>query len=616
VFSLTASDLVAATWKRALAPDPLLSVAAWADRHRALSSVASAEPGRWSTARTPYLEEVMEALSPSSRCERVVLMAGAQVGKTECGLNWVGFVIHHAPGPMLLVQPTVEAMKRVSRQRIDALIEATPVLAERVRDPRSRDSGNTLLMKEFPGGVLVMTGANSAVGLRSMPVRYLFLDEVDGYPGDVDDEGDPVGLAIQRTVTFRRRKVYLCSTPTLKGLSRIEKAYLESDQRVYEVPCDGCGRASPIRWADIVWPEGRPEAAAWRCPYCETLHSEWRKPALLAAGQWRPTAKGDGRTAGFHLSSLYSPWLSWGEIARDFLASKDDPARLKVWVNTKLAETWQDDLGDGVDPTGLMSRREAFDLDPIPREVAILTCGVDVQSDRLELELVGWGRDEESWSLDYKVLWGDPSAPKAWEELDAYLSQRFRHATLAQGLTIEAVCIDTGGHHTLSAYDFCRGKTGRRIFAIKGAAGNRPIWPRRPGKANKGRLPLFTIGVDAAKETIHARLAKAPPGPGTMHFPASRDLAYFEQLTAERCVTRYVKGHPKREWIKDRHQRNEALDCRVYAYAALHTLIAMGLSLNARAEAIPDAPLEQQQEGLRTATSQPMRRRVIRSTYL
>ncbi len=236
------SSLARAAWKRALAPDPPLSVASWADRHRILSSVASAEPGRWSTARTPYLREVMEALSPSSPIERVVLMAGAQVGKTECGLNWVGFVIHHAPGPMLLVEPSLETTKRVSRQRLDALIEATPELAERVKDPRSRDSGNTLLMKEFPGGVLILTGANSAVGLRSMPVRYLFLDEVDAYPGDVQGEGDPVELAMQRTVTFRRRKIYLCSTPTLKGLSRTKTFSLPATSPMTSAAC-----SSPVR---------------------------------------------------------------------------------------------------------------------------------------------------------------------------------------------------------------------------------------------------------------------------------------------------------------------------------------------------------------------------------
>ncbi|MEA1052349.1 phage terminase large subunit family protein [Lamprobacter modestohalophilus] len=246
----TADVVISRAWETGLAPDPALSLAAWADAHRVLTSVTSAEPGRWRTARTPYLAAVMDALSPAQRAERVVLMAGAQIGKTETGLNWVGYVIHRAPGPMLLVQPTVETAKRVSKQRLDALIESVPALGERVKDPRSRDSGNTQLMKEFPGGVLILTGANSAVGLRSMPVRYLFLDEVDGYPGDAANEGDPVALAIQRTATFSNRKIYLCSTPTIKGFSRIEAAYLESDQRRFLLPCDHCGEFSARRWQD------------------------------------------------------------------------------------------------------------------------------------------------------------------------------------------------------------------------------------------------------------------------------------------------------------------------------------------------------------------------------
>ena len=309
-------------WHEGLTPDPLLSVSAWADQHRMLSSKASAEPGRWRTARTPYLREIMDALSPASPIERVVFMKGAQVGGTEAGSCFIGYVIHHAPGPMMAVWPTVETAKRASKQRIDPLIEESPVLAALIAPARSRDAGNTILAKEFRGGVLVMTGANSAVGLRSMPVRYLFLDEVDGYPGDADGEGDPVALAVQRAATFVNRKVYLCSTPTLKGFSRIEAAYLESDQRVFEVPCDHCGAYSQIQWRDIRWPKDKMADAAWHCPQCEGIHPEYRKPALLANGRWMAKAEGDGKTVGFHLSSLYSPWLTWGEIAQEHHAPR------------------------------------------------------------------------------------------------------------------------------------------------------------------------------------------------------------------------------------------------------------------------------------------------------
>ncbi len=614
---LEANDAV---WRQGLAPDPKLSVNAWADKHRVLSSVAASEPGQWSTQRTPYLKEIMEVLSAQDRTERVVFMKGAQLGGTETGLNWLGYVVHHAPGPMLMVQPTVETAKRVSKQRVDSLIECCPAIAEKIKSPRARDSGNTVLMKEFPGGVLIITGANSAVGLRSMPVRFLFLDEVDGYPGDAGGEGDPVALAMQRAVTFINRKVFMVSTPTVKGFSRIETAYQESDQRVFVVPCDHCGAFSQILWRDIRWPEGRIQEAAWHCPECGGLHPEYRKPVLLAKGYWQAKAIGDGRTAGFHLSSLYSPWVGWAEIAEEHRDAKNDPVRLKVWVNTKLAETWEERDGERMDEDALMARREQYGP-AIPAEVAVLTCGVDVQDDRLEIELVGWGRDEESWSCDYKILWGDPSTPELWQELEQYLTATFEHETLAHGLTIQAACLDTGGHHTQAAYAFCRGRERQRIWAIKGLSGKRPIWPKRPTKAAKGKVNLFGIGVDAAKEAVFARLKKPEHGAGFCHFPLDRDAAYFEQLTAERLRTRYVKGFAQQYWWKPDGRRNEALDCRVYAYAALHGLLSMGLNLNRRADALPAIPANREcrKDVLVTAgaaTPTARRRRAISSTYL
>ena len=609
-------------WFEGLSPAPDLTVDEWADRHRVLSSVASAEPGQWSTSRTPYLREIMRELSAKSRTEKVVFMKGAQLGGTEVGLNWIGYVVQHVPGPMLMVQPTVETAKRVSKQRVDALIEACPELSQRISDPRSRDSGNTIMMKEFPGGVLMLTGANSAVGLRSMPVRFLFLDEVDGYPADAAGEGDPVGLAIQRSATFSNRKIFMCSTPTVKDASRIEAAYEESDKRIFLVPCDGCGAFQQILWKDIRWPEGKPQDAAWVCPECGTVHYEFRKPSLLARGRWTPMAESSAHTAGFHLSSLYSPWLSWAEIAEEHLAAKDDPVRLKVWVNTKLAETWEDRDGETIDEARLMERREHYGP-AVPATVAVLTAGVDVQDNRLEIEVVGWGRDEESWSCDYRIIWGDPSAPQVWDDLEEYLSQSFRHESLPDGISVMGTCLDTGGHHTQSAYAFCAGKERKRIWAVKGVStangSARPIWPKRPTKAAKGKVSLFTIGVDAAKEAIYGRLKVMEPGAGYCHFPMDRDLAYFEQMTAERLRTKYSSGFPRRYWWKPDGKRNEALDCRVYAYAALHGLFSMGLNLNRRADALPP-PMESGKapETKKPAKSiaAPHRRRVIGSKYL
>jgi len=594
-------------WRRGLRPEPALSVSEWADRHRVLPPT-SPEPGPWRTERTPYLREIMDCLSATSPVERVVLMAGSQLGKTEALLNSVGYCMAHAPGLMLLVMPSIDMIRRNTATRIDPMIEATPLLRDLVVPFRSKDGGNSIFRKRFPGGHLVMTGANSAAGLRSTPARYLFLDEVDAYPGDLDTEGDPVALAVQRTVNFARRKILMVSTPTIHLLSRIEQAFLESDRRRFWVPCPHCGALQTLKWAQMRWPANDPGAACYLCEAKECSISEHLKPAMLVGGHWKAEAPGDGRTAGFHLSGLYSPWRSWGEGATEFLACKGDPVRLKPWVNGYLAESWEEDA-EGIDGDTLLGRREGT-WPRLPEGVALLTAGVDIQDDRIEIEIVGWGRDRESWSIDYRVLWGDPSAPAVWADLDTLLQLPWPHARALPPLQIKAAAIDTGGHHTLAVYRFCRARLGRRVFAIKGVSRpGDPIWPRRPSRNNKGRVPLFAVNVDAAKEAILARLKIETPGAGYCHFPAERDVEYFRQLTAERAVTRYDRGRPKRIWFKRDADRNEALDARVYAMAALHGLFSMGLHLNREAARVAAAPLMEAVET--TVSPRPVRRRPL-----
>ena len=579
-----ASD--SALWARTvlcegLRPDRAVPVSEWADHNRILPPT-SAEPGRWRTARTPYLREVMDMLSATSAVERVVLMKGIQIGATEAGLNWISYIIDHAPGIVMLVMPSLEAVRRNTGVRIDPLIESCPALRDKVVEPRSKEPGNSLFRKKFPGGELVMTGANSAVGLRSTPVRYLFMDEVDGFPGDADGEGDPVALACGRTTTYKgTRKIFMASTPTLKGYSRIEAAYLESDQRRYFVPCHQCGTRHTIEWADIRWPEGKRSEAAWVCPTCAHRHLEHTKPALLASGEWRPTAQGDGRTAGYHLSALYSPWLSWAEAAIEHGQVHRDPARLKVWVNTVLGESWEDRGGETVDENPLMARREDWGQ-RLPAPIRVLTAGVDVQGDRLEVQVVGWGRDEEAWVVDYRILWGDPSGPRLWADLDELLGTTYPHQRGIADLGIRAVAVDTGGHHTKMAYEFCRTRLARRVWAVKGKGGaGVPVWPRRPTRSNSGKIPLFIIGVDSVKDALFARLRLTEPGPGFVHFSQDRDAEYFRQLTSERVITRYSFGRPERQWaLRQEGARNESLDTMVYATAALHGLISMGLRIN------------------------------------
>lgn len=568
-------------------PDPELTVSEWADANRIMSSVSAAEPGPWRTSRTPYLQEIMDTLSPSHPAERVVFIKPAQIGGSEALLNLIGFLIAHSPGPAMLVQPTVDLAKRFSKQRLASLIDTTPSLRKLVSDPRERDSGNTILTKEFPGGVLVLTGANSAAGLRSMPARFILLDECDAYVPDVEGEGDPVDLAIRRSETFANRKVALISTPTVKGLSRIEAAYGESDQRRFYLPCPICAEFQTLKWSQVRWPEHQPALAFYLCEACNAELNDHDRLAMLIHGEWRADAIGDGVTVGFHLNGLYSPWTTWAKLANDFTRASKSPERLKTFVNTILGESWEAPNSVKIDEDSLLTRREAFGPE-IPASGALLTCGVDVQGDRLELEIVAWGRDEESWSAAYHVLYGDPARPEIWLELDGILLAEYPHEE-GFNMRIAATCVDSG-HHSSSVYRFCRERIRRRVFAVKGAAGERPIWPRKISQG-KDQSPLFVIGVDAAKEAIFARLKIEQPGPGYCHFSLERDLGYFEQLTAETCRIRYTKGFAHREWSMKPGTRNEALDVRAYSYAALHALIVSGVRLNQHADRVAAIPM-------------------------
>jgi phage terminase large subunit GpA-like protein len=580
--NLTAEEIYGAAAAAGARPDPLLTISQWADRYRWLSQRASAEHGRWRTERTPYLREIMDCLSPMSLIERTVFMKGAQIGGTECGNNWMGYIIHQAPGPMMAVQPTVEMAKRNSKQRIDPLIEESEVLRKLVRDPRSRDSGNTVLSKDFPGGVLVMTGANSAVGLRSMAARYLFLDEVDAYPGDVEGEGDPITLAMARTRTFARRKVFLVSTPKITGMSRIESAYEESDQRKYWVPCPTCREFQILKFAQLRWPKGDPQSAVYVCEHCGQEIRNHQKQSMLACGEWRAGAKGDGRTAGFHISSLYSPvgWFSWGDAAKQFEQAQKNPALLQVFVNTVLGETWTL-LGEAPEWQKLYDRREDYKVGLVPRGGLFLTAGADVQKDRIEVEIAAWGRGKESWSVDYRVFEGDTSRAAVWEKLTGLLNESF---TTESGLElpIMQLAVDSG-FATIEVYQWAR-RQGGRVLVIKGDSRTpsligsaSPVEVGPMGAKLKRGVRVWPVNSGMAKEELYRWLrqdrptdedvAKGIPFPsGYCHFPRYSE-EYFKQITAEQLVTKIVKGYRRHEWQKMR-ERNEALDCRVYARAA------------------------------------------------
>ena len=559
-----------------------LSVSEWADCHRVLSGKASAEPGPWRTDRTPYLKDVMNCLSVTSPVQRVVLMAGAQLGKTEGGANWLGYVIDHAPGPMLMVQPTVDMAKRLSKQRLETLINETPTLADKIAPARSRDSGNTMFSKEFPGGMMILTGANSATGLRSTPCRYIFLDEVDAFPSDVDGEGDPVTLAERRSTTFSRRKIFMTSTPTVKDFSRIESEYLLSDQRRFYVPCPCCEAMQWLKWPQLKWQDNEPSTVAYECEACCERFSESNKTRMLTAGEWRATAPGDGKTAGFHISSLYSPlgWKSWEEVVEDFLRAKGDAPRLKTWVNTVLGETWEEDYASKVSADGLLERCEHYKPAMVPEGGLALTVGVDVQDNRLAVSVWAWGRDEEGWLLDHQEIYGDPSRPELWKQLDEVALREWPHAS-GYKLRPDVVAIDSGGHFTAEVYQYARERGRQGVVAIKGQSqrGKPPIGKASKvdvnyqGKTLKRGALVYPVGGDTVKTTLFGRLKHNEPGPGFLHFHMKTTGEYFEQLTAEKQVLRYNRGgFPTREWVKKPSARNEALDCLVYAYAAVNLM--------------------------------------------
>jgi len=520
----------------------------------------------------------MDCLSSESPVQRVVMMFAAQTGKTEAGSNWLGYVIDHAPGPMLCVQPTVEMAKRLSKQRLESMISETPCLAEKIAPARARDSGNTMFSKEFSGGIMLLTGANSATGLRSAPCRYLFADEVDGFPADVDGEGDPVALAERRTTTFARRKILLTSTPTVKDFSRIEAEYLRSDQRRFYVPCPKCGAMEWLKWGQLKWDDRRPETVRYQCEHCGERFEELHKPAMLRAGEWRATAPaGNGRTAGFQLSGLYSPlgWCSWEQLVDDFLRAKGDAPALKAFVNTRLAETWEEDYAAKISAEGLIERRLAYRSGLCPEGVVLLTAGVDVQDNRLAVTVWGWGEGETGWMIWHQELMGDPTQTEVWGQLDQVLATEWDTES-GKALKVAQMAIDSGGHCTHEVYRYVRDRVAQGVVAIKGSSRrNSPAVGKGSkvdvnwrGKVLKRGVTLYQLGTDTIKTTLFGRL-RHNEKVGGLNFGMAADVEYFKQLTSERQALRYHRGFPIREWVKKAGDRNEALDCMVYAYAAM-----------------------------------------------
>lgn len=577
---------------RAWAPPAKLTVSEWADTYRKLSPEAAAEPGQWRTDRAPYQREIMDAVTDPD-IETIVIKSSSQIGKTEIELNIIGYYIHQDPCPIMVILPNMEPVAQDwSRDRLAPMIRDTVVLAERVGEQKN---GNSTYHKKFPGGQIVIAGANSPASLASRPIRILLCDEVDRFPASAGTEGDPIALAEKRTITYWNRKKIYVSTPTVEGASRIEKEYQKGTQEKWCIQCPCCGEYVFINFYGIKfqhkWISDKlPEVwdVKFQCPECyaEADEHTWKGQP----GKWIADNPQVKRIRSFHLNAFVSPWYSWTEIIKEWLEAKDDPVKLKVVKNTLFGECWEEKL-DVDDEDKLLERREKYEAD-LPDGVLLLTCGVDTQDDRLEFEIVGWGIGKESWGIEYGFIIGKPDDLSTWQMLDDRLKKVYRFAD-GRGLMIACTCIDSGGHFTTSVYRYCKQNEHRRIFAVKGQGGPGIPLIHKLSRNNKENALLIILGVDEGKTNIISALKVKEPGPRYCHYPDSDnrgyDRHYFQGLLSERQVPRKKNGIMRYTWEKiSVNARNEAFDTRNYAQAAMELLKPNFELLEKRLKELPE----------------------------
>jgi phage terminase large subunit GpA-like protein len=575
-----------------MAPPPALTISQWADQTIVLSREEASEPGPWRTARAPYLREMMDCLNDPN-IESAVYMVGSQLGKTACLKNVAFYFAHNDPSPCLIVMPTKDQVSQFSTERIATGIDASPKLKAIFGSQKSRAAGNTVLNKSFPGGYFAMVGANVPRDLASRSCRIVLASEVDGMNASVGVEGDPIALMTARATNFWNRKLVFESTPTNKGESVIERLEASGDQRRYFVPCPQCGEFQTLEFDQLKWP-GRDRTGELQkvsdcyyvCIHNGCVITEAEKPAMLRKGQWCKTNLNpvDAKCASFQLSTMYSPWFKWPEMAQQYLKAGKNDKLLKVFTNTRLGLTYEV-TGETADDESLLKRRIVYPA-RVPAGVLVLTCGVDVQGNRLEYEIVGWGLNEQSWSIDYGILRGDPAMPPLWQELDErVLKPRYRHTSGTQMRIASAFVDSSDGNHTKRIYWFCRPRQVRRIYACKGVPGpGQTLIRPRAQRTHRGNVDLRLVGVDTAKESLYSNLREDNGGTGYCFFPSAYvdefgvkhplpvyDEEHFKQLTAEQLVSTTEGMTTVKKWEKKR-PRNEALDCRVYAMAALEDL--------------------------------------------
>jgi phage terminase large subunit GpA-like protein len=581
MFDLADVKEIAKNALKSMAPRPQMEIWRWAELYRILGKDITAKPGRYRLSTAPYQKEPQDSFRDPDVIATVLYWA-SRLGKTEIVMNGIGYTIAHDPQSILVVYPTEDSAEKWSKKFFVPMANDTPLVGEKLLANKGRDGGNTILNKGFFGGTLSIIGSNSPSKFRQVQAPFVFCDEIDAM--EDGEEGDPVDLAFVRAKNFRNSIKILSSTPTIKDESRIERWYEMTDQRNWFVPCRKCGTPWVMMWKDVDFSTtGTIKEPVIICPHCGATHTDKQRQEIIRNGHWKPTADFNGYR-GYWLNGLNSLFPgSKGFISRlhetveDFLkAKRGGMATTRTFVNTTLCETWEE-KGETVDDSMLYNRREKY-FSKVPRGGLLLTAGVDTQPDRLEVEVLAHGAGEESWSIDYRVIYGDPNIPEnlpgsPWKELAELKREAFKHEG-GFNVYVDHICIDSGGSNTTAVYEFCKKHKGQRFFAIKGRGGEDiPIiggsQRRKFSKKNRRPVDLYIVGVDQVKDLVYSRLALEEEGPGYCHFPSHYSVEYFKQLTAEKKVVHYVKGKRKREWVKPEGRRNEALDCRVYAYAAM-----------------------------------------------
>ena len=572
-------ELIRRNAMQALQPPADMATADWIEANIIIPQTASALPGRMQL--WPYQRGICDALDDPA-IERVTVLKSARIGYTALLSGILASYVANSPCPILAVQPTADDARDYAVD-LEQLFEASPALRGLLSDEADETGRSTMMNRRFPGGSLKFLAAKAPRNLRRHTAKVLVMDEIDGF--EFGQEGDPIELATMRTLTFRDRKIIAGSTPVFDH-GPATRLYDQSDQRIYEVCCPSCGDYSEVKWADIRWPEGDPASAHWVCPANGCIVQEKHKPAMVAAGRWRATAPGVAEHAGFKINALISPHFNarWSKLVAEFLKAKRSPETLQTFTNLVLGEPWGT-AGDDLDEHALYASREPFNILALPSDVLFLTVGVDCQDDRLEVVTAGHG-ESDLFILDHRVFWGPIDGDAVWLELDELLRERWDHPK-GGTIGIDAACIDSGdGGHTEIVNSFTRPRFGRRVVSIKGVNGfSRPILQRSTGK---GQL-LWLAGVDALKSQLFARLSR---GQGVRFSDALAPI-YFEQLTSERRVVRYVRGTPQARFERIKGKRAETLDATGYAWAA-RQLIGQGLDARAAELASPAAPLKQQ----------------------